>query len=108
MTKYVTHDVTIPSRVYKRHSGLFRVHITPIHPLTNPKVMTSIIAAGAKQAHSLAAGLLAKAQIAPGQTLPADIKVKEDDPGSSKTLTFTGRNLIVRLYAATLMLSVDI
>jgi len=70
--------------------------------------MTSIIAAGAKQAHSLAAGLLAKAQIAPGQTLPIGIQVKEDDPGSSKTLTFTGRNLIVRLHATPLISFVDI
>jgi len=59
-------------------------------------IMTSVIASAAQAAHSVAASLLANAQIQPGASIPA-ADVKEDAPDQPKPLVLTGKNIIVSI-----------
>ncbi|CAA7263795.1 unnamed protein product [Cyclocybe aegerita] len=61
--------------------------------------MTSAIATAAQAAHSVAASLLAHAQIQPGATIPA-AEVKEDAPDAAKVLTLTGKNVLIGVPGA--------
>ncbi|KAF8152353.1 Redoxin [Crassisporium funariophilum] len=61
--------------------------------------MTSVIASAAQAAHSVAASLLAKAQIQPGDIIPAS-EIKEDAPDKATTLTLTGKNIIIGVPGA--------
>jgi len=56
--------------------------------------MTSVIASAAQAAHSVAASLLANAQIAPGGTIPT-AEVKSTAPDKTSPLTLTGKNILV-------------
>lgn len=60
--------------------------------------MTSLLASATQAAHSAAASLLAKAEIKPGENIPA-ATVKEDNPEKSFTLNdIPGKIVIVRTY----------
>jgi hypothetical protein len=56
--------------------------------------MASILTAATEAAHSAVGGLLAKAQVQPGGTVPS-ISVKEEDPASPFELKLEGKNVIV-------------
>lgn len=58
--------------------------------------MTSVIASAAQAAHHVAASLLAKAQIEPGQEIPT-FEIKEDSPDKATALNLSGKNIIVSL-----------
>lgn len=62
--------------------------------------MASILASATQAAHSAAAGLLSKAHVTPGSTLPAGVHVKEDAPDKTFELALTGKNVIVGVPAA--------
>lgn len=65
-------------------------------PSTASSNMTSILASATQAAHSAAASILAKAEIKPGESLPA-ATVKEDNPEKSFTLNdIPGKIVIVR------------
>lgn len=57
--------------------------------------MTSIITGTAQAAHSALASLLANAQIKPGESIPEDIKVKENDAMAAEAFKLVGTNVIV-------------
>ncbi len=57
--------------------------------------MTSIITGTAQAAHSAFASLLANAQIKPGESIPVNIKVKENDAMAAEALELVGTNVIV-------------
>ncbi|KAF9003106.1 Redoxin [Cyathus striatus] len=61
--------------------------------------MTSIVTSAAQAAHSAASALLSKAEIKPGESIPAS-KVKEDDAHDGSPLTLTGKNIIVGVPGA--------
>ncbi|KAF9476288.1 peroxiredoxin [Pholiota conissans] len=58
--------------------------------------MTSVLASAA---HSIAASVLATAQIQPGGTIPSS-QIKEDAPDHTKPLTLTGKNIIIGVPGA--------
>ncbi|KAF9492394.1 Redoxin-domain-containing protein [Pleurotus eryngii] len=62
--------------------------------------MTSIITGTAQAAHSAVASLLANAQIKPGESIPEDIKVKENDAMTAEAFKPVGTNVIVGVPGA--------
>ncbi|KAJ8689091.1 hypothetical protein PTI98_013152 [Pleurotus ostreatus] len=62
--------------------------------------MTSIITGTAQAAHSALASLLANAQIKPGESIPEDIKVKENDAMAAEAFKLVGTNVIVGVPGA--------
>lgn len=68
--------------------------------ISSTDTMTSVLASATQAAHSAAASLLAKAQIAPGGTIPSGIKVKEDSAETPFEFAPTGKNIIVGVPAA--------
>ncbi|KII84722.1 hypothetical protein PLICRDRAFT_146181 [Plicaturopsis crispa FD-325 SS-3] len=62
--------------------------------------MTSFIASAAQVAHSAVAGLLSKAQVEAGATIPQSKDLKEGDPEKPITLTLTGKNIIIGVPGA--------
>jgi hypothetical protein len=69
----------------------FRLPFT-LYDLSPRAIMTSILVSATQAAHSAAASLLSKAQIAPGGTIPSGIKVKENQV--RQTSSFSRKTLI--------------
>jgi len=61
--------------------------------------MTSVIASAAQAAHSVAASLIAHAQIVPGGTIP-NAEVKENDPEKTSPLHLVGKNVLIGVPGA--------
>ncbi|PPQ85943.1 hypothetical protein CVT25_001793 [Psilocybe cyanescens] len=61
--------------------------------------MTSVIASAAQAAHSIAASLLAHAQIKPGDSIPKT-EIKEDAPDKADPLVLTGKNVLIGVPGA--------
>lgn len=64
--------------------------------------MASILTGAAQVAHSAVAGVLAHAQIEPGQHLPPEA-VKEDNPEHAFTIDYTGKKIFVSCFLAATM-----
>lgn len=87
--------------LYINLGGIVDVAGCTFHTLTAEKNMSSIsgvVGSIAHSAHAHVSALLASRQAQPGDKLPLNEHVKENDAGKPIALAPTGRNIFVRIY----------
>ena len=70
------------------------------HLYSMSSVVASLVKGAAQTAHAHVAALLASTQVKPGDKLPLNETVKEDDATKPVTLAPTGKNIFVRTICA--------
>jgi hypothetical protein len=71
---------------------------TPTAEKKDMSPISSLVESIAQSAHAHVSALLASTQAQPGDKLPLNEKVKENEAGKPIALAPTGRNIFVRIY----------